>query len=100
LSYVELGVADEVSLETTALFFGILRDFLIIFILVFIAIAVFFTYRKIASIMDSVDSTLKSTREVAEAVSQRFAEPTSSGTGFMYGIGKVMAFFLKRFRSG
>lgn len=87
------------TLESTAHLVGIIRDVLFIFILLFVAGAIFFVYRKLASVLESVEGTLKSTREVADAISERFSEPTSSGTGFVYGVGKVLAFFMRRFRN-
>lgn len=86
------------SLDSTALWFGIIRDVLLIFILLFLTVALFVVYRKLSSVLESVDGTLKSTREVADAISERFAEPTSSGTGFIYGMGRVLAFIMQRFR--
>lgn len=87
------------TLESTAHLVGIIRDVLFIFILLFVTGALFFVYRKLSSVLESVDNTLKSTREVADAISERFSEPTSSGTGFVYGIGKALAFIMRRFRS-
>ena len=86
------------SLDSAALWFGIIRDALFIFVLLFVGIALFVVYRKLSSVLESVDGTLKSTREVADAISERFAEPTSSGTGFIYGMARVLAFIMRRFR--
>jgi hypothetical protein len=88
-----------VSLESTAHLVGIIRDVLFIFILLFIAVALFVVYRKLSGVIESVEGTLKSTREVADAISERFSEPTASGTGFVYGIGKLLAFVMRRFRT-
>ena len=87
------------SLESTSQWVGIIRDVLFIFILFFVSVALYVIYRKLSSVLESVDGTLKSTREVADAMSERFSEPTSSGTGFVYGIGKAVAFVMRRLRS-
>lgn len=92
------GEASEL-LQDTAYVIGIIRDFLLIFVLVFVAVALFVTYRKLSSVLDSVDGTLKSTREVADAISERFSESTPSGGGMASGIGKVLSFLLRRSRA-
>ena len=42
-------------LEDTAYVTGIIRDILLIFVLVFIGVALFVVFRKLSSILDSVD---------------------------------------------
>ena len=86
-------------LQDTAYVIGIIRDVLLIFVLAFIGVALYVTYRKLSSVLDSVDGTLKSTKEVADAISERFSESTSSGGSMASGIGKVIAFLLRRSRA-
>ena len=86
-------------LQDTAYVIGIIRDVLLIFVLAFIGVALYVTYRKLSSVLDSVDGTLKSTKEVADAISERFSESTSSGGSMASGIGKAMAFLLRRSRA-
>lgn len=86
-------------LQDTAYVIGIIRDILLIFVLAFIGVALYVTYRKLSSVLESVDGTLKSTREVAEAISERFSESSSSGAGVASGIGKVLSFLLRRSRA-
>ena len=86
-------------LQDTAYVIGIVRDILLIFVLAFIGVALYVTYRKLSSVLESVDGTLKSTREVAEAISERFSESSSSGASVASGIGKVLSFLLRRSRA-
>lgn len=86
-------------LQDTAYVIGIIRDVLLIFILAFIGVALYVVYRKLSSVLDSVDGTLKSTKEVADAISERFSESSSSGAGMASGIGKVLSFLLRRSRA-
>ena len=86
-------------LQDTAYVIGIVRDILLIFVLAFIGVALYVTYRKLSSVLESVDGTLKSTREVAEAISERFSESSSSGGGVASGIGNVLSFLLRRSRA-
>lgn len=86
-------------LEDTANVIGIIRDILLIFVLVFTGVALFVVFRKLSSVLESVDGTLKSTREVADAISERFSESSSSGGGVASGIGNVLSFLLRRSRA-
>ena len=86
-------------LEDTAYVVGIIRDILLIFVLVFTGVALFVVFRKLSSVLESVDGTLKSTREVADAISERFSESSSSGGGVASGIGNVLSFLLRRSRA-
>ena len=68
-------------LQDTAYVIGIIRDILLIFVLAFIGVALYVTYRKLSSVLESVDGTLKSTRELAEAISERFLGVVILGRG-------------------
>lgn len=85
------------NLESTATLVGIVRDVLLIFILLFMGVALYVIYRKLSSVLESVDGTLKSAREVTNAISERFSESTSSDGGFILGIGKILSFIRRRF---
>lgn len=96
LSIRERGRAD-VNLESTAALVGIVRDVLLIFILLFVGVALYVVYRRLSSVLESVDGTLKSAREVTDAISERFSESTSSGGGFISGLGKILSFIRRVF---
>ena len=85
------------NLESTATLVGIVRDVLLIFILLFVGVALYVIYRKLSSVLESVDGTLKSAREVTNAISERFSESTPSDGGFILGIGKILSFIRRLF---
>lgn len=85
------------NLESTAALVGIVRDVLLIFILLFVGVALYVIYRRVSSVLESVDGTLKSAREVTDAISERFSESTPSGGGFISGLGKILSFIRRLF---
>lgn len=85
------------NLESTAALVGIVRDVLLIFILLFVGVALYVIYRRLSSVLESVDGTLKSAREVTDAISERFSESTSSGGSFISGLGKMLSFIRRLF---
>ncbi len=81
-------------LQDAAHVIGIIRDILLIFVLAFMGVALYVTYRKLSSVLDSVDGTLKSAKEVADSIAERFSESSSSGGGSASVIVKALSFLL------
>ena len=77
---------------------ALIRDLIVIGTALFVLIAGFLVYRKLSSVLDSIDNTLKSTQDVASAIADRFTEPEDSGTGFLYGIGKILVSLVRGLR--
>ncbi len=73
---------------------AVVRDSLLIVLLILALATVLLTFRKLSSLLDSVNRTVKNAEEVSEAISSHIVEPASSGSGVAFGVGKVAAFIM------
>ena len=78
---------------------GIVRDVLLILILAFLAVALIVVYRKVMSVLNSADATLKSAKEITDSIAKRFSEPSPSESTFFGFITRLFGRLRRRDRS-
>ena len=72
----------------------IIRDFVIIAGFLIVIVLVVILYRKITNILNLTGRIFQSVGDLSDAVSENLVEPVKSGTGLIFGVGKLVSFVL------
>lgn len=80
-------------IQDIAFYVGFFRDLLLLTILLVILVLLISIYRKVSQALNSAGRILDNTEEIVNTVSENLVRPAASGSGFAFGLGKMIAFF-------
>ena len=80
---------------------AIIRDIAIVlligamfFVILIMTIVTFLIYRKVSSLMDSIQKTAKDAKEISTTISEKIVKPLAARSAFALGAGQILAFLL------